>query len=104
MADADCNGSPRRSKIVAAIMLAVLATASSAQAQTATDWPTFGWDAQRTGYNPFETVLTTSNVASLRTHWATNLGGPILTQPTVAAGVNIGGVSSLGLSTGARAF
>jgi outer membrane protein assembly factor BamB len=94
MADAYCNCSPRRSKIVAAIMLAVLATASSAQAQTATDWPTFGWDAQRTGYNPFETVLTTSNVASLRTHWATNLGGPILTQPTVAAGVNIGGVST----------
>jgi hypothetical protein len=58
------------------------------------DWPTFGWDAQRTGYNPFEKVLSTSNVPALRAHWATDLGGPILTQPTVAAGVNVGGVST----------
>jgi outer membrane protein assembly factor BamB len=88
------NRNSRRSKSVAAIMLAVFAVASSAQAQKSTDWPTFGWDAQRTGYNPFETVLTTSNVPSLRMHWVTDLGGPILTQPTVAAGVNIKGVST----------
>lgn len=94
MAAANCTCSSRRSKLVASIMLAVLATVSSAQAQNSTDWPTFGWDAQRTGYNPFETVLTTSNVPSLRMHWATDLGGPILTQPTVAAGVNIRGVST----------
>jgi outer membrane protein assembly factor BamB len=58
---------------------------------TATDWPTFGMNAQRTGNNPVETVLTTSNVSSLHKHWTVDLGGPILTQPTLAAGVNING-------------
>lgn len=65
--------------------------AAVASSFTATDWPTFGMNAQRTGNNSVETVLTTSNVTSLRTHWATDLGGPILTQPTLATGVNIHG-------------
>lgn len=90
MATANCIRRLGRGKVIAAIVLAVLTTVTA----QATDWPTFGWNAQRTGYNPFETVLSRSNVPSLRKHWATDLGGPILTQPTVAAGVNIRGVST----------
>ncbi|MGF6604181.1 outer membrane protein assembly factor BamB [Paraburkholderia sp. GAS448] len=77
---------------VSAATRAVTPGAAVAPSFTATDWPTFGMNAQRTGNNPVETVLATSNVASLRTHWTTDLGGPILTQPTLAAGVNINGV------------
>jgi hypothetical protein len=74
---------------VSAATRALTPGAATALSFTATDWPTFGMNAQRTGNNPVETVLSTSNVAGLRTHWATDLGGPILTQPTLAAGVNI---------------
>ncbi|MGF6604183.1 hypothetical protein P3T23_008938, partial [Paraburkholderia sp. GAS448] len=74
---------------VTAATRAVTPGATTAASFTATDWPTFGMNAQRTGNNPVETVLTTSNVASLRTHWTTDLGGPMLTQPTLAAGVSI---------------
>ncbi|MCX5539351.1 PQQ-binding-like beta-propeller repeat protein [Paraburkholderia sp. CNPSo 3076] len=77
---------------VSAAARSVTPGAVAAATFTATDWPTFGMNAQRTGYNPVETVLTTSNVMSLRTHWTTDLGGPILTQPTLAAGVSISGV------------
>ncbi|MGF6600194.1 outer membrane protein assembly factor BamB [Paraburkholderia sp. GAS448] len=77
---------------VSAATRALTPGAALASSFTATDWPTFGMNAQRTGNNPVETVLTTSNVAGLRTHWTTDLGGPILTQPTLAAGVNINGV------------
>ncbi|MGF6600188.1 outer membrane protein assembly factor BamB [Paraburkholderia sp. GAS448] len=77
---------------VTAATRAVTPGATTAASFTATDWPTFGMNAQRTGNNPVETVLSTSNVAGLRTHWTTDLGGPILTQPTLAAGVNINGV------------
>jgi outer membrane protein assembly factor BamB len=66
--------------------------AAAASSFTATDWPTFGMDMQRTGNNPVETVLSPTTVRKgLVTHWATDLGGAILTQPTVAAGVNING-------------
>jgi outer membrane protein assembly factor BamB len=91
MAAANGTCSLRRSKVITAVTLALIATAS-AQTQ-ATDWPTFGRNVLRTGYNPFETVLTRSNVHSLRKHWTTDLGGPILTQPTVAAGLNVHGVT-----------
>ncbi|HEV3425430.1 MAG TPA: PQQ-binding-like beta-propeller repeat protein [Paraburkholderia sp.] len=77
---------------VSAATRALTPGAAVATSFTATDWPTFGMNAQRTGNNPVETVLATSNVASLRTHWTTDLGGPMLTQPTLAAGVSINGV------------
>jgi outer membrane protein assembly factor BamB len=67
-------------------------SAAVAPSFIATDWPTFGMNAQRTGSNSVETVLTPSNVPSLRMHWATDLGGPMTTQPTLAAGVSINGV------------
>lgn len=59
------------------------------------DWSTFGFDLARTGYNPGETTLGTSNVPNLHVLWSQNLGGasggPIIAQPVVAKGVSIGG-------------
>jgi len=57
----------------------------------ATDWPTFGVDRQRSGFNAVERVLKTGNVSQLRAHWATDIGGPITTQPTLVTGVQING-------------
>jgi glucose dehydrogenase len=67
-------------------------TVPGASALTAaTDWPTFGMDRQRSGYNAVERVLSTANVSQLRPHWTTDIGGPITTQPTLITGVPING-------------
>jgi outer membrane protein assembly factor BamB len=57
----------------------------------ATDWPTFGMDRQRSGYNAVERVLNAGNVSQLHAHWTTDIGGPITTQPTLITGVSING-------------
>ena len=55
------------------------------------DWPTFGYDATRSGKNPSETTLAATNVASLHTRWSYTTAGPIVAQPVVAANVDLGG-------------
>ncbi|MGF6970305.1 outer membrane protein assembly factor BamB [Paraburkholderia sp. WC7.3g] len=60
---------------------------------TTTDWPTYGMNRQRTGYNSVETVLTQTNVTTLKEHWTSPvLDGAILTQPVLATGVIINGM------------
>ncbi len=54
-----------------------------------TDWTTFGYDLARTGNNPAETTLGTSNAAQLRLLWKTDLGGAIDAQPVLATAVNV---------------
>jgi outer membrane protein assembly factor BamB len=44
-------------------------------ATTRSAWPMFGFDAAHTGSNPNETVLGTSNVASLALTWSRSTGG-----------------------------
>jgi outer membrane protein assembly factor BamB len=67
--------------------------AAAAPTFTTTDWPTYGMNRQRTGYNPVETVLTQTTVTTLKQHWASGrLDGAILTQPVLATGVMINGV------------
>ena len=47
------------------VSLAALATAPQALAAGGTDWTTYAFDNQRTGYNPEETTLGTDNVGRL---------------------------------------
>ncbi len=54
-------------------------------------WTTYGYDLQRTGYNPAETTIGTSNAASLHVRWTANLGDVMIAQPVEAAGVVIPG-------------
>jgi outer membrane protein assembly factor BamB len=54
-----------------------------------TDWTTFGFDTQRTGYNSKETILSPSNVATMHFNWNTDLGGPSTTQPTLLTAVPV---------------
>ncbi|HZO93943.1 MAG TPA: PQQ-binding-like beta-propeller repeat protein [Candidatus Baltobacteraceae bacterium] len=58
------------------------------------DWPTFGYDAQRTGHNPNEIVLSAKNVGGLRLRWSFASGGAIVAQPVVAANVAAGGTTT----------
>jgi outer membrane protein assembly factor BamB len=60
-------------------------------AQANVDWPTYGYDISRTGYNPNETMLGVSNVSSLQYIWSFDLGAVTIMQPALASGVMING-------------
>ena len=79
----------RTASVVATAVALVAVAAPTARAGT--DWTTFGFDAQRTGFNPQEKTLGTGNVDKLKEAWTADLGGPSLTEPTVATGVALQG-------------
>jgi outer membrane protein assembly factor BamB len=67
----------------------------AAGASPANDWPTYGYDQERTGWNRGETLLTKKNVSKLKVQWSTQLSTPptnvalsTLSPPVVAAGVS----------------
>src|SRR5207244_8300508 len=70
-------------------LLLLLVPAGVAGAAAGVDWPTYGFDTARTGFNPSETTLSTANVAQLRSLWSKNVGGAMTAQPVYAAGVRV---------------
>jgi outer membrane protein assembly factor BamB len=59
--------------------------------RVATDWASFGFDLQRTGYNPFESTIGVSNVGTLQKVWSINVGSSPVHEPVIAYGVNVHG-------------
>jgi outer membrane protein assembly factor BamB len=59
--------------------------------RVATDWASFGFDLQRTGYNPFESTIGVSNVGTLQKVWSFNVGSSPVHEPVFAYGVNVHG-------------
>jgi outer membrane protein assembly factor BamB len=55
-----------------------------------TDWDSFGFDLQRTGYNPYESTVGVNNVGSLQQVWSYNVGGIMVHEPVYAYGVKVG--------------
>src|SRR5450432_1607923 len=64
---------------------------ASSSGNTAADWPTYGFNLQRTGENPFESVLTPATVGGLHELWSFDLGAVTIMQPVLAAGVVVNG-------------
>jgi outer membrane protein assembly factor BamB len=60
----------------------------------ATDWDTFGFDLQRSGYNPNESSISPNNVGSLQRVWVYNVGSTMVHEPVYAYGVTAGGQST----------
>jgi outer membrane protein assembly factor BamB len=79
--------------LAAALLLVAAAAAPTASAAAGTDWDTYGGNAHRSGENAAETVLGVGNASGLHQLWSASLGGVIVGQPVVAAGVVIGGIS-----------
>jgi outer membrane protein assembly factor BamB len=52
-----------------------------------TDWAQFHFGLHLTGYNPYENVLTPSNVSALTRDWSYTTGSAIGSSPAVANGV-----------------
>jgi outer membrane protein assembly factor BamB len=57
------------------------------------DWYTYGFDMLRSGENSSERAIGVGNASTLHELWSTSLGGVIIGQPTVAAGVVINGTA-----------
>ena len=53
----------------------------------------YGFNLQRTGENPFESILTPSTVGGLRKLWSFDLGAVTIMQPVMARGVVVNGSS-----------
>jgi outer membrane protein assembly factor BamB len=68
-----------------------IAPSPAAGKQARAGWPTFGFDTQRSGFNPAERVLSPHDVGRLKQRWTTRLGSVTNTQPVVAAAVPVRG-------------
>src|SRR6266487_1112399 len=54
---------------------------------TPTDFAGFGFDSQRTHFNPFEQTLSPTTVAHLKPYWTAKTGNTINSSPAVANGI-----------------
>jgi len=73
------------------ISLPLLALIPFSSSAANVDWPMYGFNLQRTGENPFESVLTPATVAGLHTLWTFDLGAVTIMQPVAAVGVIVNG-------------
>src|SRR5713101_7628925 len=85
--------SRRLARLLGALLmaLAALGLTVGASPAAATDWPMYGFNLQRTGENPFESIITPSTVAGLHKLWSFDLGAVTIMQPVLAAGVIVNG-------------
>ena len=81
-------------KMIPLAFAATLLLCAAGQAQTSSEWLTFGHDAGRSGWNSAETTLSPANVGRLKLLWTTQLPTPpkdvalsTLTSPLVVEGV-----------------
>ena len=77
------------------LALSLLAGPTVAQ-PTAADWPTWGYDPERTAWNRGETTLGKANVGKLRIKWSAQLPTPMrdVVLSTLTAPIVIGGVAT----------
>ena len=57
------------------------------------DWSTYGFDLQRTAYNPSEAALGPANVARLAQIWSTDVGAVVAASPVLASDVAVAGAA-----------
>jgi len=72
---------------VRVLVLAVLAALGLASAASAASWTTFGFDPERTSFDPLETSLGPGEVGGLHQLWSTDLGGVISDQASYVNGL-----------------
>jgi outer membrane protein assembly factor BamB len=84
----------RRLAVVTLMVGAALTWAAPVATATGVSWATYGFDEQRTGYNPRESTIGTGNAAKLHVLWSVDLGDVMIAQPVHAAAVNVNGVAT----------
>jgi outer membrane protein assembly factor BamB len=73
-----------KSLVTTAVAISLLC---GAFAHAQTNWRTFGFDRQRSGYNPEEAILSPQTVPSLAARWSIDLGAPMTAQPIEMDGI-----------------
>ncbi len=73
-------------------VISLVGAAPAWAAPAPVSWLTYGFTAQRTGYNSSEATIGPGNAANLHLLWNLDLGGIMLAQPVEAAGVSVAGV------------
>ena len=73
------------------------------------DWAQFRFSAKHRGQNPYENVLSTSNVSNIDLDWSFHTPDPVESSPAVAGGVayfgsNVGAVYAVNASTGTEGW
>ena len=68
-------------------LLALLLCLALPGAAAAAPWTTFGFDPERTSFDPLETALTPATVPSLRQLWSADVGAVVDTQASYAGGL-----------------
>ena len=71
-------------------LLVIFGFAAAASRASATNWPVFGFDPSRSGFNPAERTLTVSNVHRLHERWQISLGATADSTPILLQHVRIG--------------
>jgi hypothetical protein len=69
------------------ITAATLAPQTSTSSTALVDWPTYAYDAQRSGYNPYTTGITPASIANFHVAWQKVLSHSTQTQPIVVTNV-----------------
>ena len=87
---------PRPLPIALAGLLAlgfIAPPASGARAASAKpiDWPTYGFDLARSGFNPLESAIGPNTAPNLGLKWSRDLGAVMIAQPVEAANVAVNG-------------
>lgn len=73
------------------LALVILGPTVGASPAANIDWPTYGFNLQRTGENPFESTITPLTVTGLHELWSFDLGAVTVMQPVLAAAVIVNG-------------
>ncbi len=76
-----------RSAVRAAPANVAAVPAARSQASGLVDWPTYAFDAQRSGFNPATTAFTPQGLGALHLAWYASIGTGSDTQPIVATNV-----------------
>src|ERR1051325_379245 len=74
---------------IVALAGTLLSSVGAAGAAGGADWSTYGYDDARTGYNPNETILSTSTVGGREEVCSYDLGAVTISQPAFASGVMV---------------
>jgi outer membrane protein assembly factor BamB len=74
----------------ACLLLALGFAAAPVLPAAATDWPLFGYDPARSGFNAAERTLTVANVHRLRERWQISLGAVADSTPILLQRVRVG--------------
>jgi outer membrane protein assembly factor BamB len=77
---------------VSALALALVVAGVNIAPTFAADWPLFGYDSARSGYNGSERTLSPANVRRLREQWQTSFGNVADSTPILLSQVRFGHV------------